>query len=76
MSDDDLQSLIETDEPIDVDDSKEPTLESLTKKFGDEKAAILILMPPDMIEGIPDEQIEGMDVDTLQGLADALEPME
>ncbi|MHA1637931.1 MAG: HEAT repeat domain-containing protein [Candidatus Thorarchaeota archaeon] len=76
MSDEDLQSLIETDEPADQEDSGEPTLESLTKKFGDEKAAILILMPPDMLEGIPDEQIDAMDEDTLKGLADALEPME
>ena len=76
MSDDDLQSFIETDDVSDEDDSGEPTLESLTRKYGQEKAEILIIMPPDMLEGIPEEQIEGMDIDTLKGLADALEPME
>jgi hypothetical protein len=41
MSDDDLQSFIETDDVSDEDDSGEPTLESLTRKYGQEKAEIL-----------------------------------
>ncbi len=48
-------------------------LKLLTDKFGAEKAKILISLPVDMLEGIPDEQIEEMDIDTLRNLTAALE---
>jgi hypothetical protein len=31
-------------------------------------------MPEDMLEGIPEEQIHEMDMETLKGLLEALEP--
>ncbi len=46
----------------------------LTEKFGEEKAAILISIPEEMLGGIPDDQIKEMDVDSLKDLADALVP--
>jgi len=49
-------------------------LQSLSKKFGEEKAKILANVPEEMLAGIPDDQIEEMDIDSLKDLADALEP--
>lgn len=43
------------------------------EKYGEEKAEILIKMPPEMVEGLPEDQIREMDLETLKGLADALE---
>ncbi len=48
--------------------------EYFVSKYGVKKAKILITLPQDMLDGIPEEQIEEMDVDTLKGLAEALEP--
>ncbi|MHA1960953.1 MAG: HEAT repeat domain-containing protein [Candidatus Thorarchaeota archaeon] len=45
------------------------------EKYGLEKAKVLIAMPKEMVEGIPEETIEEMDMDTLKGLSEALEPM-
>ncbi len=72
MSSADIRKLIETDEPDDK--PEESRLESLTNKFGAEKAELLASMPPEMLEGIPDDQIAEMDMDTLKGLAEALGP--
>ncbi|MHA1481188.1 MAG: HEAT repeat domain-containing protein [Candidatus Thorarchaeota archaeon] len=74
MSSEDIIKLIETDAPDDK--SEESRLESLTNKFGAEKAELLASMPPEMLEGIPDDQIEEMDMDTLKGLAEALGPID
>ncbi|MFW9932763.1 MAG: hypothetical protein ACFFDR_08905, partial [Candidatus Thorarchaeota archaeon] len=46
----------------------------LIDKFGEEKAEILRNVPEEMLAGIPDDQIEEMDIDALKDLADALEP--
>ena len=69
MPSEDIKRLIETD-----DKPEESRLESLTNKFGAEKAELLVSMPPEMLEGIPDDQLEEMDMDTLKGLAEALGP--
>jgi len=69
MPSEDIKRLIETD-----DKPEESRLESLTNKFGAEKAELLASMPPEMLEGIPDDQIIEMDMDTLKGLAEALGP--
>jgi hypothetical protein len=53
---------------------EDPRLEEFVKKYGEEKAALLITIPEVMLEGIPEEQIREMDIETLQGLAQALEP--
>ena len=45
-----------------------------TDKFGEDKASLLVAMPEDMLDGIPEEQIHEMDMETLKGLLDALEP--
>lgn len=46
----------------------------LKKKFGEEKADILLHVPEEMLGGIPDDQIKEMDIDSLKDLADALGP--
>ena len=57
-----------------ADAKEEMALDSeLVEKYGEEKAAILSLMPAAMLADIPEEQIKEMDVDTLKDLADALE---
>ncbi|MFW9926599.1 MAG: HEAT repeat domain-containing protein [Candidatus Thorarchaeota archaeon] len=58
------------DEPID------PRKQSFIEKYGEEKAELLITIPEVMLEGIPEEQIEEMDLETLKGLTQALEPRE
>lgn len=58
------------DEPID------PRKQSFIDKYGEEKAELLITIPEVMLEGIPEEQIEEMDLETLKGLTQALEPRE
>ncbi|MHA1770240.1 MAG: HEAT repeat domain-containing protein [Candidatus Thorarchaeota archaeon] len=45
----------------------------LEEKYGKEKAELLSSLPPDMLEGIPPEQIDEMDLDTLRDLTRALE---
>ncbi|UCE09661.1 MAG: HEAT repeat domain-containing protein [Candidatus Thorarchaeota archaeon] len=45
------------------------------EKYGLEKAKVLIAMPKDMVDGIPEETIDEMDMETLKGLSEALEPM-
>ncbi len=47
---------------------------ALSDKFGEDKAEILISVPEEMLSGIPDDQIQEMDLDSLKDLADALEP--
>ncbi|MCF2136149.1 MAG: HEAT repeat domain-containing protein [Candidatus Thorarchaeota archaeon] len=45
----------------------------LEQKYGKAKAELLSILPPDMLEGIPPEQIDEMDIDTLKDLTRALE---
>lgn len=54
--------------------SGDDRLQILIDKFGEEKAEILRNVPEEMLAGIPDDQIEEMDIDALKDLADALEP--
>ncbi len=54
--------------------TEDPRMAEFTKKYGKEKAAILVSIPEVMLEGIPEEQIKEMDLETLEGLAQALEP--
>lgn len=52
----------------------DPRMAEFVKKYGKEKAELLITIPESMLEGIPEEQIKEMDLETLQGLSQALEP--
>jgi len=61
-------------EPAAKEEKVDPRLAEFTKKYGKEKAAILVSIPEVMLEGIPEEQIREMDMETLEGLAQALEP--
>ncbi|MFX1368232.1 MAG: HEAT repeat domain-containing protein [Promethearchaeota archaeon] len=53
---------------------QELRLEQFTEKYGAEKAEVLVTVSDDMLEGIPAEQLEEMDVETLKALVQALEP--
>jgi len=57
-----------------VDEMQDPRLEVFINKYGLEKAELLISIPEVMLEGIPEEQIQEMDLETLKGLTQALEP--
>ncbi|MFW9832541.1 MAG: HEAT repeat domain-containing protein [Candidatus Thorarchaeota archaeon] len=59
-------------EPEEID--TEPRMKELVDKFGQEKAELLINIPDVMLEGIPEDQIQEMDMETLKGLTQALEP--
>ncbi|MFX1580088.1 MAG: HEAT repeat domain-containing protein [Promethearchaeota archaeon] len=52
----------------------DPRMKELVDKFGQEKAELLINIPDVMLEGIPEDQIQEMDMETLKGLTQALEP--
>ena len=62
-------------EPEPVEDV-DPRMQTFIDKYGEEKAELLISIPEVMLEGIPEEQIEEMDLETLKGLTQALEPRE
>jgi len=53
---------------------EDPRMEEFIEKYGKEKAELLVTIPESMLEGIPDEQIKEMDLETLQSLTQALEP--
>lgn len=83
LSTEELEALLaatpEKEEPEVVEPEVEeelidPRKQSLIDKYGEEKAELLITIPEVMLEGIPEEQIEEMDLDTLKGLTQALEP--
>ncbi|MFW9964835.1 MAG: HEAT repeat domain-containing protein [Candidatus Sifarchaeia archaeon] len=83
LSVDELEALLSStseNEPevteIEVEQVEEvdPRLDTLIEKYGKEKADLLINIPDVMLEGIPEEQIEEMDLETLKGLTQALEP--
>ncbi len=80
---DELEALIGPEEEKPAAKEEEPAateadskLAELTNKFGEEKAKILVKLPPDMLSGFKDEDIEQMDIETLQSLLDALGPIE
>ena len=86
LSVEELQALLassapETVEPepeVDLAESvieyDDPRMTEFVEKYGEEKANILITIPESMLEGIPEEQIKEMDMETLEGLKQALEP--
>lgn len=61
----------ESESVIEYDD---PRMSEFVEKYGEEKANLLITIPETMLEGIPEEQIKEMDMETLEGLKQALEP--
>jgi len=84
LSVEELEALLatspEADEP-EVEPEPEtkpadPRMQGFVEKYGEEKAELLITIPEVMLEGIPEEQIEEMDLETLKGLTQALEPRE
>ncbi|MGY5881469.1 MAG: hypothetical protein RTV31_14550, partial [Candidatus Thorarchaeota archaeon] len=60
--------LVET--VIEYDD---PRMADYVEKYGEAKANILITIPEDMLEGIPENQIKKMNLKTTKGLKQALE---
>jgi len=85
LSIEELQALLassapEAVEPEEVDVAEsvieydDPRMTDFVEKYGEEKANILITIPEAMLEGIPEEQIKDMDMETLEGLKQALEP--
>ncbi len=56
--------------PLPEDDATRKKI--LTERYGVEKAELLMIIPPEMLEGIPSEQIEEMDLETLKNLTQAL----
>ncbi|MHA2378682.1 MAG: HEAT repeat domain-containing protein [Candidatus Thorarchaeota archaeon] len=52
----------------------EKRLKEYTDKYGEEKGQILMTVAEDMLVGIPEEQIQEMDLETLKALLQALEP--
>ncbi|MFW9960313.1 MAG: HEAT repeat domain-containing protein [Candidatus Thorarchaeota archaeon] len=75
-----LASTSDVKETKAIEEEPEPVVEvdprfsEFEKKYGKEKAALLVTIPEVMLEGIPEEQIKEMDMETLEGLAQALEP--
>ena len=60
-------------EPIE-EEEVDSRMQGFIDKFGQEKAELLVNIPDVMLEGIPEDQIEEMDLETLKGLTQALEP--
>ncbi len=70
----DAEEIVEAEEPEPVVEHDDPRMAEFIEKYGKEKADLLITIPEAMLEGIPDEQIKEMDLETLDGLKQALEP--
>lgn len=70
----DAEEIVEAEEPEAVAEHDDPRMADFLEKYGEEKANLLITIPEAMLEGIPDEQIKEMDLETLDGLKQALEP--
>ena len=60
--------------PVDEEAVEDLRWQGFVDKYGEEKADLLITVSPEMLEGIPQEQIADMDMDTLKSLVQALEP--
>ena len=63
-------------EPEPIEGAVDPRMQEFVDKYGEEKAELLISIPEVMLEGIPEDQIQEMDLETLKGLTQALEPRE
>jgi len=85
LSVDELQALLassapeaepeeEVVEPEVEPEHDDPRMAEFIEKYGEEKASLLVTIPEAMLEGIPEEQIKEMDLETLDGLKQALEP--
>ncbi|MCK4567512.1 MAG: HEAT repeat domain-containing protein [Candidatus Thorarchaeota archaeon] len=70
----DVEEIVEAEEPETVAEPEDPRMVEFMEKYGEEKANLLITIPEAMLEGIPEEQIKEMDLETLDGLKQALEP--
>ena len=66
-----VEEVADAESVIEYDD---PRMGEFVEKYGEEKANLLITIPEAMLEGIPEEQIKEMDMETLEGLKQALEP--
>jgi hypothetical protein len=64
----------EKEEPEVVTPPKDPRFDEFASKYGEEKAELLVTIPTEMLDGIPEDQIEDMDLETLKGLTQALGP--
>jgi len=62
---------VAVEEEVSADEKR---LKEYTGKYGEEKAQLLLTIPEGMLVGIPEEQIEEMDLETLKALLQALEP--
>ncbi len=60
--------------PIDEEKVEDLRWQQFADKYGEEKANLLITVSPEMLEGIPQEQIADIDIGTLKSLVQALEP--
>ncbi|MCK4484890.1 MAG: HEAT repeat domain-containing protein [Candidatus Thorarchaeota archaeon] len=60
--------------PVDEEEVEDLRWQQFADRYGEEKADLLITVSPEMLEGIPQEQIVDMDTDTLKSLVQALEP--
>ncbi|MGY5875748.1 MAG: HEAT repeat domain-containing protein [Candidatus Thorarchaeota archaeon] len=68
-----LASSLAEDADVKLTPEDEERLVRLTEKYGGAKAMILVAIPEEMLAGIPDDQLEEMDEETLKGLSRALE---
>ncbi len=59
--------------PVDDEEVEDLRWQQFADKYGAEKADLLISVSSEMLEGIPQEQIVDMDMDTLKSLVQALE---
>ena len=82
LSAEELEALLAASpepEVTEVEPEVEPVdqrMQGFIDKYGEEKAELLFTIPDVMLEGIPEDQIEEMDLETLKGLTQALEPRE
>ncbi|NHJ13912.1 MAG: HEAT repeat domain-containing protein [Candidatus Thorarchaeota archaeon] len=73
LTENDLKQLV-TKGTLSDARQQEIRLEMFRAKYGSEKADVLVMVSDEMLEGIPEEQIHEMDVETLKALVQALEP--
>jgi hypothetical protein len=61
-------------EPEPEEEAVDSRMQEFVDKYGQDKAELLVTIPDVMLEGIPEDQIQEMDLETLKGLTQALEP--
>jgi hypothetical protein len=73
-----LEALVATSEDrplesetVETEDEEDRKFKEFSDKFGEEKAKLLVRIPPDVLVGLPDDQISAMDVESLKELLDA-----